>query len=61
MATHYKGERIDELLDQIAQLQMILDENQVWNNEQELVQYSRGYATLVWNKAKLKALQGDSN
>jgi hypothetical protein len=59
MATHYKGERIDELLDQIAQLQMILDENQVWNNEQELVQYSRGYATLVWNKAKLKALQGE--
>jgi uncharacterized membrane protein affecting hemolysin expression len=59
MATHYKGERIEELLDQIAQLQMILDENQVWNTEQELVAYSRGYATLVWNKAKLKALQGE--
>lgn len=59
MATHYKGERIDELLDQIAQLQMILDENQVWNTEKELVDYSRGYATLVWNKAKLQALQGE--
>ena len=59
MATHYKGERIEELLDQIAQLQMVLDEKQVWNTEQELVAYSRGYATLVWNKAKLTALKGE--
>ena len=59
MATHYKGERIDDLLSEIDRLTTALNANRVWDSEEELVSYSHGYATLVVAKAKLTALRGE--
>lgn len=58
MATHYKGDRIDELLERIEQLKAILDTNKPTNDEKQY-EVATAYMTLAWNKAKLKALQGE--
>lgn len=60
MATHYKGERIDELLGEIATLQDKLNKNQHRIIDgAELDMFSTAYTALVLAKAKLTALQGD--
>ena len=60
MATHYKGERIDELLGEIETLKAKLDENaSAGYNDENLLKFSNAYALLVMAKAKLTALQGD--
>ena len=59
MATHYKGERISDLLARIEELTKILDENQLANNETEALQIVTAYADLAIAKAKLTALQGE--
>lgn len=63
MATHYKGERIEELLGEIATLQAKLDNNaeQINPDDGELLfKYATAYSALVLAKAKLTALQGES-
>lgn len=61
MATHYKGERIEDLLEQIQTLTEVLDQNQeageILPLKQE--QITRAYATLAWRKAQLTSLQGE--
>ena len=59
MATHYKGERISDLLVRIEQLTKILDEHQLATNETEALQIVTAYADLAIAKAKLTALRGD--
>jgi len=59
MATHYKGERISDLLVRIEELTKILDENQLATNEIEVMQIITAYADLAIAKAKLTALQGE--
>jgi hypothetical protein len=59
MATHYKGERISDLLARITELTAILDENQLATNETEALQIITAYADLAIAKAKLTALQGE--
>jgi hypothetical protein len=58
MATHYKGERISDLLQRIEELKVILENNQDAPNvdPMDIVQ---GYADLAITKAKLTALQGE--
>jgi hypothetical protein len=58
MTKHYKGVRIDELLEDIARLQDVLEatKNSVENAE-EAMQVVAGEATLAIMKAKLTALQ----
>ena len=62
MATHYKGERIDELLDQINTLTEVLDQNREAGDILPLKQeqVANAYMTLALQKAKLTALQGES-
>jgi hypothetical protein len=59
MTSHYKGVRIDELLEDIARLQEVLEhtKDEVANAE-EAMQVVAGEATLAIMKAKLTALQG---
>ena len=59
MTKHYKGVRIDELLEDIARLQEVLEatKNSV-ENADEAMQVVAGEATLAIMKAKLTALQG---
>ena len=60
MATHYKGQRIDELLGEIATLQEKLDGNadQIHPDDDELIlKYSTAYTALTLAKAKLTALK----
>jgi hypothetical protein len=59
MTSHYKGVRIDELLEDIARLQVVLErtKNEVASAE-EAEQVVAGEATLAIMKAKLTALQG---
>jgi hypothetical protein len=59
MTSHYKGVRIDELLEDIARLQEVLEhtKDEVVNAE-EAMQVVAGEATLAIMKAKLTALQG---
>ena len=58
MTKHYKGVRIDELLEDIARLQDVLEhtKNEVANAD-EAMQVVAGEATLAIMKAKLTALQ----
>jgi len=61
MATHYKGERIEELLGEIATLEQKLNGNMDKINDMEqMIQFSRAYTMLVTAKAKLTALQEES-
>jgi len=59
MTSHYKGVRIDELLEDIARLQVVLEhtKHEVATVE-EAEQVVAGEATLAIMKAKLTALQG---
>jgi dihydroorotase len=59
MTSHYKGVRIDELLEDIARLQVVLEhtKHEVTTAE-EAEQVVAGEATLAIMKAKLTALQG---
>jgi hypothetical protein len=59
MTSHYKGVRIDELLEDIARLQEVLEhtKDEVATAE-EAEQVVAGEATLAIMKAKLTALQG---
>jgi hypothetical protein len=59
MATHYKGERISDLLARIEELTKVLDENQLASTAEEAIQIITAYADLAIAKAKLTALQGD--
>jgi hypothetical protein len=60
MTTHYKGQRISELLSQIREFQVVLELNKdSIRTAEELVQYVQGEAELAIMKAKLTALQGD--
>jgi hypothetical protein len=59
MATHYKGERISDLLVRIEELTRILDENQQASTADEALQIITAYADLAIAKAKLTALQGE--
>jgi len=60
MTSHYKGVRIDELLEDIARLQDVIEhtKGEVASVE-EARQVVAGEATLAIMKAKLTALQGE--
>jgi len=57
MATHYKGERITELLNIIASMEMKLDSAGNVGKSNELL--AQAYTTITIAKAKLTALQGE--
>jgi hypothetical protein len=57
MATHYKGQRITELLNTIASMEMKLDAVDHVGNSAELL--AEAYTTITIAKAKLTALQGE--
>jgi hypothetical protein len=60
MATHYKGERITELLGEIATLEQKLSKNMdLVVDMEQMIQFSRAYTMLITAKAKLTALQGE--
>jgi NifU-like protein involved in Fe-S cluster formation len=59
MATHYKGERISELLQRIEELKVVLDMNQDNVSADEALRVIEAYASLAIYKAKLTALQGE--
>ena len=56
MATHYKGERISDLLQRIEDMKRIIDEVKGDEKGEHIAQ---GYADLAIAKAKLTALQGE--
>lgn len=63
MATYYKGERIADLLEIIAEMEERLrlittDHNPFSHAQYEEV--AQGYTSLALAKAKLKALQGEA-
>ena len=59
MTKHYKGVRIDELLEDIARLQEVLEATKdSVESVEEARQVVAGEATLAIMKAKLTALQG---
>jgi hypothetical protein len=59
MTSHYKGVRIDELLEDIARLQEVLEHTKgEITDAEEAMQVVAGEATLAIMKAKLTALQG---
>ncbi len=61
MAEYYKGERIDELLGEIAMLQEKLKGNvELVTDMEQMIQFSRAYTMLIVAKAKLTALQGEA-
>jgi hypothetical protein len=62
MATHYKGERIEDLLDQIQTLTEVLNQNREAGDILPLreEQVANAYMTLALQKAKLTALKGES-
>jgi hypothetical protein len=60
MTNHYKGVRIDELLEDIARLQEIIEHTKgEVTNAEEAMRVVAGEATLAIMKAKLTALQGE--
>jgi hypothetical protein len=60
MAEHYKGERIDELLAEIAMLQEKLNGNiELITDMEQMIQFSKAYTMIIVAKAKLTALQGN--
>jgi hypothetical protein len=60
MPTHYKGERIDELLKDISVWEEVLDQNRDAGNILPFAdeQIAHAYATLAWRKAQLTSLRG---
>lgn len=62
MATHYKGQRIVELLKDIDRLIKELEESKDdFENETQAIRAIEAQAVLAIAKAKLTALQGESN
>jgi hypothetical protein len=61
MATHYKGQRISELLADIEHIKRTIDDNAQTDNPKEQSIIAEGYAKLALMKAKLTSLQGDSH
>ena len=60
MATHYKGHRIAELLDDIARLSKELEESkEEFENETQAIRAIEAQTLLAIAKAKLTALQGE--
>jgi len=60
MATHYKGQRIAELLEGIERLSQALENSQDdFENETQALRAIEARTTLAIAKAKLTALQGD--
>ena len=60
MTNHYKGVRIDELLEDIARLQQVIEHTKgAVESAEEAMQVVAGEATLAIMKAKLTALQGE--
>ena len=59
MTEYYKGQRIDELLDMIAKLQVALDQNREGAMGEDVFRIVESESTLAIMKAKLTALQGD--
>lgn len=60
MATHYKGHRIAELLEDIDRLSKELEENRdSIENETEAIRAIEAESLLAIAKAKLTALQGE--
>jgi hypothetical protein len=60
MSNHYKGVRIDELLEDIARLQQVIEHTKgAVESAEEAMQVVAGEATLAIMKAKLTALQGN--
>lgn len=61
MATHYKGHRIAELLEDIDRLSKDLEANRdAINNEVEAIRAIEAETLLAIAKAKLTALQGEN-
>jgi hypothetical protein len=60
MATHYKGQRISELLREIDEIKQTLDDNNLATAPHEMLLIADGYTKLALAKAKLTALQGDN-
>lgn len=61
MATHYKGHRIAELLEDIDRLSKELEENRdSIENEVEAIRAIEAETLLAIAKAKLTALQGEN-
>ena len=61
MTTHYKGQRISELLELIEVMEKRL-KNLTRGEDYSLAQYeevAQGYTSLALAKAKFKALQGE--
>ena len=62
MATHYKGHRIAELLDDIARLSKELEESKEdFENKTQAIRAIEAQTLLAIAKAKLTALQGENN
>jgi hypothetical protein len=59
MATHYKGQRIKELLEQIHLLQNVLDDTRHTAEGEHIDRLVEAESTLAIMKAKLTALQGE--
>ncbi len=56
---HYKGVRIEELLEDIARIQDVLEHTKgSVESAEEVIEVVQGEATLAIMKAKLTALQG---
>ena len=62
MATHYKGQRIVELLEDIERLSQALEDSQDdFENETQALRVIEAQTTLAIAKAKLTALQGEDD
>lgn len=59
MATHYKGERIDELLGEIATIQDILKSEETPTDGKRQWELATAHMMLALRKAQLTSLQGD--
>ena len=60
MATHYKGERITELLNIIAGMEMKLGVAETTEDMKANELLAQAYTTITIAKAKLLALQGET-
>jgi hypothetical protein len=61
MTEHYKGQRIDELLAEIARLTAVLNTFAFETlNQTEKDHVAKAYSQMAIMKAKLTALQGDA-
>ena len=60
MVTHYKGQRISDLLKQIDELSKALEDNHgAYENETQALRALEARTTLAIAKAKLTSLQGE--